>query len=105
MPELGFLAPLQNEDCEGDAEMILFLIKERVSAYPRAEYRGRMRWGITKMIKRLEGEDSRHGLKVAHCLWNISHAQYPDLVTKSDKPQSVPKLSFFKQCLSLANLE
>ena len=87
MPKLGFLRLLQNEDHRGDAEAILQLIREKISMYPCEERVGRMRWGIKRMIKRLEGEGTEHDLKVAHHLWKRGHAMYPDYITVTDEPK------------------
>ena len=86
--KVGFFWPLQNEDHEAQAETILQLIRDEVAMRPCDERVGRMKWGIRRMIKRLEVEDTESGLRTAHHLWKIGHGRYPDYITEADKPKS-----------------
>ncbi len=87
MPKLGIFWLLQDPDHEGDADTILHLIREKVSTYPREERVDRIVWGIKRMIERLEGEGTKHDMKVAHHLWKSGHTMYPNHITVTDEPK------------------
>ena len=79
--------PLYSEDHEAQAQTIIRIIKEEVSMHPCDERVGRMKWGIQRMIKRLEAEDTESSVKTARRLWASGHAMYPDHITGADEPK------------------